>query len=127
MEDLYFVNDEHRNNFNELKQRFPDSGPEYRVANYISAHPMMYYKYRAKLLDKSAKGPVDWIVDYVFAQEEGEELPFDLTDSMYQMGLLGLNLYNGHEGLNLMHALGSFDEDNIKVFYSAVATRLKRR
>ena len=126
-EELYFVSDAHRQNYEELLKRFDEHTPEFRSAMYISALPMMYYKYRDYLLDEDNYSPVSWIWDYVVAIEEGSEPPFDLTNAMYQMGLLALNLFNSYDGFNLMEALKPLDEDNERVLISAIKERLKRR
>jgi len=143
MEKIYFLDEEHKKNFKRLQFKFPASfdDPEYRSACYISAVPMLFYKYEDYIDDMAT--PLDWFIDWQkknYQQEEDESdedyqerveeanyVDYDLTSSMQQLGKLGLNLWNGYDYFNLMDCLGALDSDNIKVLKTAIDIRLGHR
>jgi len=138
MEDVFFLNDEHRKNFDLMQRAFPVaySDPEYQSACYISALPMLFYKFEEEIQDYDV--PTEWIIKWqmkYLEQEENEsdeeyeertniDVNFDLTSSMQHLGKLALNLFNGYEYFNLMDCLSSLDDENVKVLKSAIDIRL---
>lgn len=138
MENVFFVSEEHRNNFDLMQRTFPVAynDPEYQSVCYISALPMLFYKFEDEIqgYDVPAEWIIKWQMKYL-KQEEDEsdeeyeertsvDVNYDLTSSMQQLGKLALNLFNGYEYFNLMDCLGSLDDINVKVLKSAIDVRL---
>lgn len=138
MNELKFIDNEHESNYNVLKERFPLStvDTEYQSACYISSIPMLFDKFDTELDDYDS--PLDWIINWQMKnlpQEDDEtlesyeeriqtEIDYDLTSSMQQLGCLALNLFNGYEYFNLMHCLGSLDDNNVEALKVAIDVRL---
>lgn len=138
MENVFFVNEDHRENFEFMQQSFPISygDTEYQSACYISSLPMLFNKFKNEIQDYDV--PTDWIIKWQMkylkqddneTDEEYEErthidVTFDLTSSMQHLGKLALNLFNGYEYFNLMDCLSSLDDNNVKVLKSAIDIRL---
>lgn len=140
MNNIYFADNLHQENYEKLKARFPIAlnDTEYQSACYIAATPMIFYKYEEHL--NKFDTPVSWIIDWQcknYPQEEDENLEeyqerveqgmyvdYDLTSSMHQMGKLALNLWNGYEYFNLMDCLGSLDDKNYQIVRCAIDIRM---
>lgn len=138
MDNIFFVDDEHRMNFEHMKQTFPIAckNLEYQSACYISALPMLFYKFKDELQDYDT--PIDWMFNWQMKYEEQDEtesdeeyhkrtnvkMDFDLTPSMQHLGKLALNLFNGYNYFNLMDCLALLDDDGVRVLKSAIDIRL---
>jgi len=138
MENVFFISDEHRDNFDFLQSVFPVAlgDPEYQSACYISALPMIFNKFKGEINQYDT--PLDWIINWQMKHfEQGEDeldedyeertqvdVSYDLTSSMQQLGQLGLNLFNSYDYFNMMDCLNSLDDKNVKVFKAAIDIRL---
>lgn len=137
--DIYFVDEEHQRNFERILFRWPagKKNTEYMPACYILAVPMIFEKVEDMIDD--FENPVDWIwrwewkytlsklPEYQDASDDEEEdnnIPYDLTGSMVQLGRLALNMWNSYEHFNLMHCIASLDEDNYEVLKCAMDMRM---
>src|SRR5699024_7040483 len=97
---VFFVNAEHRMNFKHMQQIFPVaySDPEYQSACYISALPMLFYKFKDEIYDYDVpvRWIIKWLIKYVEKQHDESdqeylertqgEVNFDLTSSMQHLG-----------------------------------------
>ncbi len=134
---IYFESEEHEKNYERVLSKWLSRGSmdtEYKVSCYILAVPMIYDKVE-HLIDEFEL-PVDWIwrwewkytlskLDaYSWNKEELEEIPYDLTDSMVQLGRLSLNLWNRYEHFNLLDCISSLDSSNYKVLKCAIDMRM---
>lgn len=138
---MYFVNDEHRFNYERMKGHFPVAlkDTEYQVACYITAAPLYFYKFENKLDDFDS--PLDWIIkyqckynpkgddesleDFEERKQEGEAfVDYDLSASMQEIGKFALNLFNSWNESNLMDCLGSLDEINYRMVRCALDVRM---
>lgn len=140
MNNIYFSDDLHQQNYEKMKERFPSAlkDTEYQAACYIAAAPMLFYKIEDRLHE--FESPVDWMIYWQCKNlpkdedETGEEyqeriniganVNYDLTPSMQHMGNLALNLWNGYEHFNLMYCLQSIDYENYKILKCAMDIRL---
>lgn len=138
MANLFFINDEHRENFDLMQRAFPVSYSdlEYKSACYISALPMIFYKFSHEIYDYDV--PIDWMINWqkkhlpqehdesneMFAERTQIEVNYDLTHSMQELGKLALNLFNRYEYFNLMDCLNSLDDVNVDVLKVAIDVRL---
>lgn len=144
MDKIYFVNEQHEQNFNITKKKFPQSArdKEYQSTCYILSTPIIFETIESHMDDFET--PVDWIWRYLtwldgykdeWDNYSSDNLhpdheawidnrPYDLTGSMVQLGRLSLNLWTSYDDFNLMRCLSSLDTDNIHVFKSAIDIRL---
>lgn len=138
MTKIYFVDEQHEENYRNMKEMFPKAlySKEYQSACYISSTPIIFSKFEDKVSNFS--DPVCWIYSwedrYLPKQcnetnEEYEErtnvgIDYDLTSSMQQMGKLALNLWNGYANFNLMDCLDSVDYENYLVVKQAINIRM---
>ena len=136
MFELYFVDDEHIDNYIAMSEMFPLAlkNKEYKAACYISSAPMIFDKFKDNLSEMAS--PIDWMMDwenkYLPQQKETDqeyqersdiEINYDLTESMQQLGKLALNLWNGYEHFNLMHCLNSVDDAGFLIVKQAIYIR----
>ncbi|PAF27389.1 hypothetical protein CHH61_03460 [Shouchella clausii] len=143
MEKMYFVNEQHELNFASVLMMHPNArtNVEYRSACYILAVPMIFEKVEYYIDD--FKSPVGWMLRYLEWQEDFKDewkgdreerhpdheawidrKPYDLSNSMIQLGKLALNLWTGYDDFNLMRCLASLDKDNVHVARCAIDVRL---
>lgn len=140
MNNIYFADDLHQQNYEKMKDRFPLAlkDTEYQVACYIAAIPMIFYKFEEHLNDLDT--PVSWIINWQSkylpkdddeTDEEYQErinmaetVNYDLTESMQHLGKLALNLWNGYEYFNLMACLRSIDDENYMIVKCAMDIRM---
>lgn len=135
---ILFVDEQHQKNYELMKRLFPSaiSSTEYQAACYISAIPLVFYKFEKHIGEFGS--PVDWIINWncrylsQFEDETDEEyqerinisVDYDLTNSMQQLGRLALNLWNGYEHFNLMDSLDSVDEVYYQIIKQAMDIRM---
>ncbi|MCC2252153.1 DUF2538 family protein [Virgibacillus sp. AGTR] len=143
MKSMYFVSDQHEANFRTVSMIYPASkkSREYEAACYILSVPIIFDKVEDHIND--FEFPAEWILNYLYWQDEynkewddhGDSLhpdhdawierkPYDLTNSMIQLGKLALNLWTSYDDFNLMDCLKSLDEDNIRVARCAIDLRI---
>ncbi|PEA53855.1 hypothetical protein CON64_16650 [Bacillus pseudomycoides] len=85
-----------------------------------------------------AEEPVDWIWRWEwrytllqleeykeYKNEESFEIPYDLTNSIVQLGKFSLNMWNSYEHFNLMDCIARLDEKNYKVLKCAIDMRMR--
>lgn len=120
----YFMDVEHEDNFYMTLDRWTSNknDPYYQAACYVLALPFIFEKFKQKLPDFDT--PVDWIYDYLDAEEDSK--PYDLTGSMVQLGKLALNLWNGYNDFNLHHCVSSVDDRVYKCIKAAMDIRYHR-
>ena len=147
---MYFVDQEHRVNFEILLVKYHVSNNgEYRSALYVLALPEIYRKAKGKF----GRHPFDWMYErtpYVeipcidgngdtYKMLEGgdviegddgkpiESQTFGALSSGYRkMVRLAGNLYNSHNEFNLTEGLNTWDNEMFDVFLQAVAIRTNR-
>ena len=147
---MYFVDPEHRGNFETLLAKYHAStDSEYRSALYILSLPEIYDKTNGNF----GIHPFDWTYERtpyvetpcvdddgttyktldggdVIEGDDGkpiESLAFSALSSGYRkMVRLAGNLYNSHNEFNLMDGLSTWDNDLFNVFLEALAIRTKR-
>lgn len=133
---VFFIDEQHENNYKKLQARYPESlySKEYQAACYIFATPMIFSKFE----DMEFSSPVRWIYDWedkylpqgtdetdeAYEERTNIEANYDLSSSMQQMGKLALNLWGGYEHFNLMDCLASVDDKNILVVRQAIDIRI---
>jgi hypothetical protein len=137
MNEIYFVDDQHQLNFKRvlLKWNVGKSNLEYQIACYILAVPMIFEKVEKHI--GLFEYPISWIWAWEWKytlskldeykddlEGEEEEIPYDLTGSMVQLGKFTLNMWNSYEQFNLMNCIASLDEDNYKVLKCAMDMRM---
>lgn len=127
---MYFLNDQHKLNFNATKLRWPNAqlNSEYVSASYILAVPMIFDSVTKDI--NLLETPVDWIYEWESKYgpqplDNAKKPDFDLSSSMVQLGRLALNLWNGYDHFNLMRCLAVLDEANYEVVKTAMDIRLK--
>jgi len=110
MNQLTFVDEQHKANYQIYKETFPLSlkDVEYQTACYISALPVLFFKFKNEI--QRYETPLEWFINWQMkyleqsddeTDEEYEErqqihIDYDLTSSMQQLGALALNLFNGY-------------------------------
>lgn len=136
MSGIYFIDDDHKMNYQRVLFKWPSamSNLEYQTACYILAVPLIYKKVE-KLID-DFKYPVDWIwrweykytlpndTNYCHKGDDVKKPPYDLTNSMVQLGKLALNMWNGYEHFNLLNCITRLDNDNYRVAMCAINMRM---
>src|SRR5699024_10454183 len=129
MNQLTFVDEQHKANYQIYKETFPLSlkDVEYQTACYISALPVLFFKFKNEI--QRYETPLEWFINWQMkyleqsddeTDEEYEErqqihIDYDLTSSMQQLGALALNLFNGYDHFNLMDCIESLDDENVQV------------
>lgn len=138
LNELFFIDDEHKKNYERFKKRFPImlKDKEYQSACYISSLPVLFSKFEDEI--EEYQSPVDWIVnwqmknlpkeddesDEAYEERSSVEVDYDLTNSMQQLGCFALNLFNGYEYFNLMDCLNALDDKHVEVLKVAIDVRL---
>lgn len=112
---MFFVNDEHQQNYNKLRVLFLGgrSDREYQTACYVLALPEIYYK-------------VDWNkINYPFdfLRWRGKN-HVDLSSGYRSLVDAARNLFNSSNSFNLMEGLSCWDDKLRRVFFQAVDIRL---
>lgn len=128
---MFFVNYQHRINFNSLIIKFPQAIKEsdYRSACYIAAHPEIFKCFE---LGKQKESPFDWYFDYLNDPEDfvkrrdqgkttGDTAP--LSGGTRPLLDLALNLWNGRS-FDLSYCLSMWDEELYRVALQSI--ELKR-
>ncbi|MEC0273101.1 DUF2538 family protein [Peribacillus frigoritolerans] len=113
-----FINKQHKVNFKEtlLRWNISDNDTEQQTACYILSAPMIFQKVERYL--GSFETPIDWIWfwEYKYTlsklpdyKDSGEpqDVPYDLTGSMVQLGKFSLNMWNGYKHFNLYDCMNS--------------------
>ena len=115
---MYFVNEEHKENYDFLSEKYPLSYSDvhYQVACYFTGLPLIYENVRYSKSMES-KNPCTWIFKY---EKDPNDVDFDLTSSMVQIGRIMLNLWNGYEGANLSRCLDVLDHDHFIALITAI-------
>ena len=136
---IYFINKQHEINFKRvlLKWNVAKVDAEYSTACYILSVPMIFDKVENYIA--GFESPISWINSYEwqhtlskleeykdFKDDEVEEIKYDLTHSMVQLGKFALNMWNGYEHFNLLDCIASLDEQNYKVLKCAMDIRLRK-
>jgi hypothetical protein len=143
MDEIYFINEKHKVNFKKTLVRWNVAriDPEYMTACYIMSIPMIFDKVGQQIGEYEQ--PTDWILKYFDWREEYQEewrnddedqsspeyeawlerQPFDLTNSMIQLGRLALNLWNGYSEFNLLDCMNSLDDKHYLALICAINIR----
>lgn len=134
-ESVFFIDKQHKVNFKEalLRWNASENDTEQRTACYILSVPMIFQKVEKYL--GSFETPIDWIWfwEYKYTlsklpdnKDSGEpqDVPYDLTGSMVQLGKFSLNMWNGYKHFNLYDCMNSLDEKHYKVLKCAMDMRI---
>lgn len=123
MNDIWFMNEQHKNNYKELSVRFPNVADdlEYASACYLAAVPVVFESFS---ISEVEQGPFDWFFNEV---EEGSIRLHKLTDYMgdYYLVEAGAHFWNGYE-FRLKNAVYFWTEEYFKVFTQACKLSKKR-
>ncbi|MBF0706589.1 DUF2538 family protein (plasmid) [Alkalihalobacillus hwajinpoensis] len=135
---MYYIDENHSSNFETVIERWPKAvtNLEYLTSCYILSIPMIYENV-SKWLDEF-ETPVDWIwewewkytltqIDPIYIEDHEKakavEIPYDLTNSMIQLGKFSLNMWNSYEYFNLMECISSLDQPNYQAVINAIHLR----
>lgn len=131
---MFFVNNQHKRNFEAITVKFPGviKNSEYRAACYIAAHPEIFKCFE---LNKQNHGPFDWYFDYLHDPDDfiarrdrgktsGDTAP--LTGSTRLLVELAINLWGGSIPVNLADGLVLWDSDLYRVAMQAIDLRRRR-
>jgi hypothetical protein len=124
---LFFVNDDHRHNYQRCIDKFQCGNREYSSTCYLAAHPDIF---KCFALDLQVHGPFDWYFEYLHddietegstgIQQKGSTAP--LTSQTVALVHLALNLWNGSK-FDLADGLSIWDSDLYKVALQAIELR----
>lgn len=140
MTPIYFIDKDHEINFKRLLLKWSEAkeNVEYATACYILALPIIFEKVENYI--GKFPSPVSWIYLYEekytlskleeYQEDEDftqtDEIPYDLTNSMVQLGKFALNMWNGYPHFNLMDCIASLDNKNYEVVKCAMDMRLMK-
>ena len=124
MNSIFFIDEQHSINFKKVLLRWNvgKTNMEYQTACYILAIPMIFEKVEKYI--GSFESPIDWIWFWEFKYtlsklpeyqgdlEDMQDVPYDLSGSMVQLGKFALNMWNGYKHFNLCDCMNSLDEQH---------------
>ncbi|WP_186672928.1 DUF2538 family protein [Sporosarcina sp. BP05] len=137
MTEIYFINKQHEINFKRvlMKWNLAKVSTEYSSACYILSVPMIFEKVENHIAE--FENPISWIYLYEWQhtlskmaeyqddkEDELEEVQYDLTHSMIQLGRFSLNMWNGYEHFNLLDCIARLDEQYYNVLKCAMDVRM---
>lgn len=146
---MYFVNEEHENNYAMLVQLYKAAGDQdYKTACYVLALPEIHNKVNGKF----GEYPFDWmyrfetinkeeedfwtkekyiVAERVYEQNaEGKEIFSDaygwLSSGHRQLVHMAANLFNSSNEFNLCEALSIWGDELFRIYQQAVLIRTNR-
>lgn len=124
---LFFINDDHRQNYQRCIEKFQCRNREYTSTCYIASVPEIFNCFS---LQEQIHGPFDWYFDHLQDTGEGGDQTNEepkgnvspLTGQTTALVRLAINLWNGYE-FDLADGLSIWDSDLYKVALQAIALR----
>lgn len=119
---MYFLNEDHKSNFQLCIDKFEVQNREYCSCCYIASVPEIF---KCFSLQEQIHGPFDWFfetLDDNLAVSERKGVTAPLTNQTTALIHLALNLWNGHP-FDLSVGISSWDDDLFKVALQAIALR----
>ncbi len=128
---MYFVNDEHQENFEVLLKKYPvaQDDSQYQAGFYIVAHPVIFDHCNGNPVSDN-HGPFDWYFDDL---EKPNPYRAGLSSGFLYLARTGLNLYNNHvhdepfDNFSPYLALGTWGDELFRVFVEACQLRRGRQ
>ncbi|WP_079707694.1 DUF2538 family protein [Paraliobacillus ryukyuensis] len=147
---MYFINESHRKNYEHLVNMVfrANTDPEYKVLSYILALPDIYarcindpvfhdfpHAWKYEYTDTSYTSHDELgeflVVDFEVNKDQNQQPIYSKNYKSLSSGYKKLlylvdNLFNSsNNDFNLMDALGTWDDQSIKVYYQALSIRLE--
>lgn len=131
---MYFVNEEHENNFNQLLRQYPvgEDDPQYQAGFYVVAHPVIFNHCDGNPVS-DGHGPFDWYFEELENPPSHTSGLAGFPSSILLLVKAGLNLYNNHKhedsyaDFSPYSALGTWGDDLFRVFVEACQIRRNRK
>lgn len=126
--DIWFVNDQHRENFLFLVERFrKPNDSEYNAASYICAHPEIYYR----ITWEAQENPIAWYFgeyDEETDRMTESEIMGQLSSSFGQLVRAAAELFTSSQHyFDLMSFVGNAGDDVYRMYIQALEIRRNRK